>query len=81
MKIKDRIIAALKRNGGPMTYHALARAVFPSDEYPRSWNRPNRGGPPGCYMALSRAIREHGFYEKSSGYGVVYNIIGLGKNG
>ena len=81
VKIKDRIIAALRENGGSMVYHELADKVFPLADYPNAWNYPTKGGPPGCYMVLSRAIREHEF---SMWFGdapaVVYTKIGLGKN-
>ena len=81
VKIKDRIISALTAAGGTMLYYDLARVVFPKSDYPRAWGSPNRGGPPGCYMVLSRAIREHGF---SMYFGdaraVVYTTIGLGQN-
>lgn len=79
-KIKDRITAALKKNGGRMPYWKLADAVFPKDQYPHAWGSPNRGGPPGCYMALSRAIREHGFSISGFRYGVVHSEVSLGKN-
>jgi hypothetical protein len=80
-KIKDRITAALKENGGRMPYWKLADAVFPTDQYPRAWERPTRGGPPGCYMVLSRAIREHGFsMHFGDAKAVVHTVIGLGKN-
>lgn len=61
MRIKDRIMTALQNNGGRLVYWKLAEEVFPKDQYPRAWNYPTRGGPPGCYMVLSRAIREHDF--------------------
>jgi hypothetical protein len=82
-KIKDRIIAALREHGecGFLPYHALAEHVFPRKEYPRAWNYPTRGGPPGCYMVLSRAIREHGFSMKfGDAEAVVYTTVGLGQN-
>ena len=53
--IRDRILAALKSNGGRMQYYHLARAVFPKDEFPRAWGYPTRGGPPGCYKALGNS--------------------------
>lgn len=57
--IRDRIALALK--GGPLNYWDLARAVFPEADFPRAWRYPTRGGPPGCLMALSSALRRHGF--------------------
>ncbi|RBO54081.1 hypothetical protein DSD19_06365 [Rhodovulum sp. BSW8] len=48
---------------GKTEYHALARQVFPGDITPRAWRYSSHGGPPGCYMALSKAIREMGLHE------------------
>ena len=79
--IRDRILAALKSNGGRMQYYHLARAVFPEDEFPLAWGRPTRGGPPGCYMALSRAIDRHKFridYPEGKG-GVVHSMVSIGR--
>lgn len=81
VKIKDRISAALRAAGGTMKYHRLAEKVFPQDDYPNAWNYPTKGGPPGCYMVLSRAIREHGFSIDFAGArAVVHTTVGLGKN-
>ncbi|TDQ63621.1 hypothetical protein ATL17_1628 [Maritalea mobilis] len=82
-KIKDRIVDALTQhgNGGFLVYHELAKLVFPKDKYPNAWNHPARGGPPGCYMVLSRAIREHGFYiSYEDAPAVVYATVGLAGN-
>lgn len=38
LKIKVRIIAALRENGGNMVYHELADKVFPKADYPNAWN-------------------------------------------
>lgn len=67
MRIDKRIDKAL--NGHVMEYHCLARLVFPEKDYPRAWRYSQNGGPPGCYMALSAAIRRYEFgdfpnYEK-----------------
>ena len=59
--IKERIKDALREHGGRMRYSDLAIAVFPEEEFPRAWNYSSNGGPPGCYMALSAAIKRHGF--------------------
>lgn len=59
--IRDRITEALKQHGGTLSYHALAVSVFPREDYPNAFNYPTRGGPPGCYRALSKALRENGF--------------------
>lgn len=82
MKIKDRIIKAIREHGdfGFIQYYDLAQHVFPKDQYPNAWNYPTKGGPPGCYMVLSRAIREHGFYIKHDGPAVVCSTVGLGGN-
>jgi hypothetical protein len=83
MKICDRIAKAIKDHGdcGFIQYYDLARHVFPKADYPRAWGYPTRGGPPGCYMSLSRAIREHGFYiSYQDAPNVVYATVGLGKN-
>ena len=82
MKIRDRIAKAIKDNGGRMQYYHLARAVFPIDQFPRAWGRPTRGGPPGCYMVLSRAIREHGFsmtFDPDPKSRVVHSMISRGR--
>lgn len=81
--IKDRICRAIRLHGqsGFIQYYDLAKHVFPKDQFPRAWNYPTRGGPPGCYMVLSRAIREHEFsinFENADA--VVYATVGLGKN-
>lgn len=52
----ERIDAAL--NGKPMKYYDLACVLFPD---PDAWRKPTRGGPPGCYIALSAAIRRGNF--------------------
>jgi hypothetical protein len=78
--IKDRIAASIRRHGGFIQYHALAEEVFPRDQFPRAWNYPTRGGPPGCYMALSRAISRHGFYiHYPPSSPVVYSLVMMGR--
>jgi hypothetical protein len=57
--IRERMDVALAH--GPLNYHDLALAVFPPREWPRAWRCCSHGGPPGCYMALSSAIRRHGY--------------------
>jgi len=68
-KLKDRIRTALA--GGKRTYFDLANEVFPHEHYPRAFRYQANGGPPGCYMALSRALREMDaeLYDWSSGIG------------
>ena len=78
--IKDRIADALKSSGGKMQYYDLARVVFPESEYPRAFGYPTKGGPPGCYMALSRAIEKHGFrirFDPGKRSGVVHSTVSL----
>jgi hypothetical protein len=54
--LKERIRNALAQ--GEMTYFDLAVKVFPADHFPKAFRYQRNGGPPGCYMALSRALRE-----------------------
>lgn len=75
--IRERILDALTSNGGSMAYDKLAYEVFPPDDYPRAWNYPPSGGPPGCFMALSAAIRRHGFRCWSSGPGPGQRTVSL----
>ena len=56
-QIKDRIREAYEPG---INYYALMSAVFPVADYPRAWNYSSNGGPPGCSMAFSRALREMG---------------------
>jgi hypothetical protein len=56
--LQGRVVSVLRTAGGTMAYHALMRAVFPPDRYPRAWNYRARGGPPACAMPLGRAISE-----------------------
>jgi hypothetical protein len=58
--IIERIEDALK--DGPLSYADLWNRVFPADQFPRRGGTPSRGGPPGSYMALSRAIDKGGFH-------------------
>lgn len=59
--IRQRIIDALDAApGNTLSYHALAHSVFPRDQFPRAWRHRAGGGPPGCFMALSSALRRHG---------------------
>jgi len=43
---------------GPTVFHDLALALYPERA---SHRYQSNGGPPGCYMALSAAIRRGGF--------------------
>jgi len=59
--IKERIREAYEPDSPQgMRYYTLAEKVFPVDQFPRAWRGATGGGPPGCAMALSRAIREMG---------------------
>lgn len=57
MTLLDRLDAALK--GRPMIYAVLARKLWPNA---RSHRYQVNGGPPGCYMALSAALRRGGYW-------------------
>ena len=82
--IKCRIIDAIKEHGraGYIQYHKLAELVFPESDFPNAWRKPNRGGPPGCYMVLTRALDRYGFYISldMEGRGGPYRTVGLGQN-
>lgn len=41
-------------------YREVIYATFPESDYPRAWRHSSNGGPPGCAMAFSRAVREMG---------------------
>jgi len=77
LPIAERIRHALEEAGGSLTYDALAHKVFPPTEYPRAWNYATGGGPPGCFMALSAALRRHGFRCYSSGPGPGQRTVSL----
>lgn len=53
----QRIDAALA--GERMSFYGLAMTLYPDN---RSWRYQANGGPPGCYMALSAALRRGGFH-------------------
>ena len=59
MSLAERIDAALA--GGPKSFYDLAVELYPDRDSHRC---SSNGGPPGCYMALSAAIRRGGFGEK-----------------
>ena len=58
--IKERIQDAFKSGERELHFYDLAARVFPENEYPKAWRYSSNGGPPGCAMALGRAIREMG---------------------
>jgi hypothetical protein len=55
--LPDRIDVVM--NGSPMTYGDIARSLW--DSRSRAWCYSSNGGPPGCYMALSAALRRGKF--------------------
>ncbi len=55
-KLKDRTRAALA--AGELRYADLAYRVGPEAQVPKAFRYQATGGPPGCYMALSRDLRE-----------------------
>lgn len=57
--LAERIDDALAENGGPMSFHELALALYPER---KSWRYQSNGGPPGCYMALSAGLTRGGFF-------------------
>lgn len=68
MTIADRIDKVL--GGKPMSYFELAQKLWPDA---RSHRYQANGGPPGCYMALSSAIRRYNFPHAGTGArGTVY---------
>jgi hypothetical protein len=56
----ERIDEALAEAGGRMTFSALAEKLYPD---PKSHRHQINGGPPGCYMALSAALRRGGYVQ------------------
>lgn len=58
--LPDRIDTALA--GQPLAYGDLARKLWPDGP---AWRCAVQGGPPGCYMALSAAIRRGRFHLES----------------
>lgn len=59
-------------DGKSMSYHDLALKVFPD---PSSWRYRAGGGPPGCFMTLSAALRMGGFHISYDGYGPGQRIV------
>ncbi len=56
----------LLREPGKMSFYDLALALYPDK---KSWRYQQHGGPPGCYMALSAALRRGGFHVSLRGKG------------
>lgn len=55
--IQQRIMDALSDHGGALEYEGLLYLVFPPGKYPNAYRHSSTGGPPGCAMALGRALR------------------------
>lgn len=75
--IQQRITEALESNGNSMSFADLARSVFPEADFPNAWRYSSNGGPPGCYMAVSAAIRRMGLKEEYTGVGPGNRIVKL----
>ena len=57
--LQSRIVDALNAAPGRrMSYHALARSLWPPDRCPKAWRYSTNGGPHGWAMSLGRALRE-----------------------
>ncbi|MFW6027182.1 MAG: hypothetical protein ACOC91_00085 [bacterium] len=65
-RIIDRIRAAFGPEERELHFDDLARRIFPDS---KSWRYAAHGGPPGCYMTLSAALRRHGIGERWDGPG------------
>lgn len=55
-----------------MVYHDLAIILWPDRE---SHRYSSNGGPPGCYMALSAALRRGGFFVNYDGAGSGHRTV------
>lgn len=67
----DRIDRILAEHKGPMAYYDLAVVLWPDRD---SHRYPTRGGPPGCYMTLSAALRR-GNYTVSGATGAGNRMV------
>lgn len=56
-KFLDRIDAALAEKS-PLSFYDLARKLYPNT---KSWAYQRNGGPPGCFISLSAALRRGGY--------------------
>lgn len=76
LPIKQRILNALQENGESLEYQSLLYLVFPSEEYPRARRNSSNGGPPGCAMALGRALRDMDYqiFDSNHAYGRTISI-------
>lgn len=57
-RLDERIDAVLAQHKGPVSYYDLAAALWPGRD---SHRYSSNGGPPGCYMTLSCALRRYGY--------------------
>lgn len=70
--LPERIDEVLAQHfGGKLSYYDLAISLWPTRE---SHSYSSNGGPPGCYMALSAALRRGGFFV-SGEYGAGNRIV------
>lgn len=53
--------------GRHLGYYDLMEAVFPHATNERAYRCAHQGGPPGCAMALGKALRELGCYTTGQG--------------
>lgn len=58
LRLKERVRYWF--NSGVRDYAVLLNRVFPGDRFPNARRCSSNGGPPGCAMALGRALRELG---------------------
>lgn len=70
LTLADRIDAVL--NGKSVSFDKLALALWPDA---KSHRYSANGGPPGCYMALSRALRRYGFPQSWPSVGTGNRIV------
>ena len=59
-------------NGRSRTFFDLAMILYPDR---KSWRYQSNGGPPGCFMTLSAALRRHGFQVRVNGPGPGERIV------
>lgn len=55
MTLNERIMAALAN--GPVNRIRLRTIVFPPNEHPNAHRYQTNGGPPGCVMAIGKALK------------------------
>lgn len=62
--LPERIDDALNEHGGPMSLMALENVLYPDK---KSHTYSSNGGPPGCRMAVSAALRRGNFRTRHEG--------------